>query len=227
MQERSRDFSLRIGQRKRGMHSQMTDLTLYLLRHGEATANVDRVFAAKKVDPPLSQAGIEQALRQAGWLRTAGVDVIHSSPLIRARKTAEIIGAECKLDVKFFDALREVDVGVLDGQSMDDASNIAIYERVVKQWEAGLASVGFPEGETLSDIENRFKAYIDGLDDGEERSVLTVGHCLLFMAVIWLFCENHGPSFEHGHMSRGHVPIMSMADKRFRLVKFNLSPEMI
>jgi len=213
--------------RKKEMESDTKDLTLYLLRHGEATANVNRVFAARKLDPPLSQAGIEQALRQAAWLRTARVDVIHSSPLIRARKTAEIIGAEGKLDVKFFDTLREVDVGILDGKSQDDAGNIAIYDGVIKQWEAGLSTAGFPEGETLSNIENRFKAYLDGLDRREKRCVLIVGHCLLFMTVIWLFCENHGPSFEHGHMSPGGLSIMSRSEKRFRLVKFNLSPEMI
>ena len=39
-------------------------LTLYLLRHGKSVANAQRLFSARKTDPPLSALGVEQAARE-------------------------------------------------------------------------------------------------------------------------------------------------------------------
>lgn len=57
----------------------MSELTLYLLRHGESEANVGRVFASRKVDPPLTTEGIRQAEAQGEFLKTVGLTAIHAS----------------------------------------------------------------------------------------------------------------------------------------------------
>ena len=203
----------------------MSNLTLYLLRHGESMANVGRVFAAKKIDPPLSDIGIQQATMQAETLKVIEFEAIYSSTLLRARQTAEIVSQRCRLEPIFSDALQEVDVGILDGESQEDPIKWAAYEGVIKKWEKGFASVGFPGGETLNDIGNRFRGFLDGLESKGQNRILVVGHCLLFTAVIWLFCESHGPRFEDDYMGRGHLSIISRTDDKFRLLKFNISPE--
>jgi probable phosphoglycerate mutase len=206
------------------MKNKIGDLTLYLLRHGESVANVSRIFAAKKIDPPLSEIGIQQAKMQAESLKNLEFSAMYSSPLLRARQTAEIISQRCGPESNFFDALLEVDVGILDGEDQNEPQKYTIYEEVIKKWEQGHANVGFPGGETLNDIENRFRSFLDVLESKQEKCVLVVGHCLLFMAVIWLFCENHGPKFEDGHMGRGHLSVISKNGGKFRLLKFNISP---
>lgn len=206
------------------MDSEMVDLTLYLLRHGESLANVDRVFAARKVNPPLSDTGIQQAIMQVELLKAVEFSAMYASPLLRARQTAEIVSERCGLKPVFSDALQEVDVGILDGESEDDPQKWAVYEEVIRKWEQGFTSVGFFGGETLNDIEHRFRGFLHGLESKQQKRILIVGHCLLFMAIIWLFCENHGPTFENGHMSRGHLSVISKAGDRFRMLKFNISP---
>jgi broad specificity phosphatase PhoE len=203
----------------------MTDITLYLLRHGKSVANVNRVFAARKIDPPLSEIGIQQACQQAELLKAIKFEAMYSSSLLRAKQTAEIVNQRCMLNLEFSDALWEVDVGILDGESQDDTHNQNVYEGVIKSWEQGLTSIGFPSGETLNDIRDRFRQFLNELEQKRQKCVLVVGHCLLFMAVIWLFCENHGPMFEDGHMDRGHLSIISKTGNRFRLLKFNISSE--
>jgi broad specificity phosphatase PhoE len=199
----------------------MTDLTLYLLRHGESVANVGRVFAARKVNPPLSDAGIQQATMQAESLKSIEFSAMYTSPLLRARQTAEIVSRRCELEPIFSDALYEVDVGILDGESQNDPQNWKAYEDVIEKWEQGLSSVGFPGGETLNDVGDRFGEFLDGLESKQQKPILVVGHCLLFMALFWLFCENHEPKFEDGHMGRGHLSIISGAGNRFRILRFN------
>lgn len=203
----------------------MADLTLYLLRHGESVANVGRVFAARKVDPPLTDIGIQQVTRQAESLKAIELSAMYASPLLRASQTAEILSQRCWLEVTFSDALREVDVSILDAKSQENPQKWAIYKEVIKRWEQSLASAGFPGGETLNDIEDRFTEFLDGLESKRQKRILVVGHCLLFMAVIWLFCENHGPTLEDGHMGRGYLSVTRKSGDRFRLLQFNLSPE--
>ena len=226
----------------------MTHLTLYLLRHGESVANVERVFAAKKIDPPLSDTGIQQITMQAKSLKNLSLNshfefsALYASPLLRARHTANIVGQCCGLEPIFSDDLMEINVGILDGEDQEDAVKWAMYEGVIEKWNQGLYNVSFQAGESLNDVGTRFSRFLQGLEDKQSESngegnenILVVGHCLLFMAVIWLFCkkqrttssyrENHGPTLEDGHMGRGHLSIISKNNDRFRLLKFNISPE--
>ena len=202
----------------------MANMTLYLLRHGESVANMGRVFAARKIDPPLSDMGIQQATMQAESLRSIEFSAMYVSPLLRTRQTAEIVSRRCGLEPIFSETLQEIDVGVLDGENQDDPQRWTVYKEVVEKWEHGLTHVGFPGGERLKDVGDRFTSFLDGLARNPQKPILVVGHCLLFMVVIWLFCENHGPSLEDGHMGRGHLSIISKTGDGFRLLKFNLSP---
>jgi probable phosphoglycerate mutase len=197
---------------------------IYLLRHGESATNVQRVFATRKLDPPLSERGVRQAAAQAEALREVGLAAIYASTLRRARETAEMVGLRCGLPVTYTDALREVHVGIIDGKSIDDPGNYQVYRDVVARWQEGRAEVGFPEGETLHDIAQRFRPFVTGLEV-QDGPVLMVGHGVLFMAVIWLFCDNRRPMIEENYMGRGHISVVCRGDDRFRLTRFNVSPE--
>jgi len=203
----------------------MADLTLYLLRHGESLANVKRVFAVQKEDLSLSEAGVKEASGQADLLKTIGFGCIYTSPLLRARQTANILAQKLSCTVVVSDSLTEVNVGVLDGKSQDSPRSQALYKSVLRGWELGHANLGFPNGETLSEVERRFGGFLDGVESKEEKCVLVIGHCLLFMAVLWLFCENRNPYFEGGHMQRGHLSIIRRSDSLFLLLRWNLSPK--
>jgi broad specificity phosphatase PhoE len=196
----------------------------YLLRHGESATNVQRVFATRRLDPPLSEAGVRQAAAQADALGKAGLVAIYASTLRRARETAEMVGHRCGLPVTYTDALREVHVGVIDGKSIDDPDNYQVYREVVAHWQEGRTEMGFPGGETLDDVARRFRGFIAGLES-QDGPVLMVGHGVLFMAVIWLFCDNRRPVIEDNYMGRGHLSELCRRRERFRLVRFNVSPK--
>jgi probable phosphoglycerate mutase len=91
---------------------------LILVRHGESIANRQRVFAEDHA--PLTDLGRQQALEVAGRIgprfRPAA---LVSSPLTRARQTAEIIGGALGLDVEVVQGLEECDFGFLKGQTYE------------------------------------------------------------------------------------------------------------
>ena len=202
----------------------MDDLTLYLLRHGESAANAKQVFASLRIDPALSDAGVQQAVMQAESLKNIEFSAIYSSHLLRARQTAGIVGQRCGLEPIVTEALHEVDVGILDGKDQEDPQNWQDFMSIIGEWDSGLPDVAFPGGETLNDIEARLRAFLDCLGDGREKPILVVGHCLLFMAVFWLFCERLGPEFHDGYMGRGHLSVISGDGDRFRILKFSIPP---
>lgn len=95
--------------------------TLLLIRHGETAGNAERRFATRS-DLPLSQAGLEQAGAAAEALAATGIDRIYSSPLQRARVTAETIAAlqRGRPAVVTDDRLREIDAGPFEGLTEDE-----------------------------------------------------------------------------------------------------------
>jgi broad specificity phosphatase PhoE len=194
-----------------------------LLRHGESAGNARHVFAVRSFDPPKTDAGVEQASMQAESLCSAGVTAIHASPLLRARQTAAFASERCGLPVTYSDALWEVDVGDLDGRSVDQ-ENLAIFRAVLDEWEAGSWDACLSGGETFTAVRARFRAFLDGALAGAEGPVLVVGHGVLFMVVLWAFCENRRPTLFENYMGRGHLSILSVEDGQCRLVEFNLAP---
>src|SRR5687768_11266518 len=65
-------------------------ITVYLLRHGQTAWNADNNRYCGRTDIPLTEKGLAQAAAVREQLRGIDFDGIFSSPLQRARVTAEI-----------------------------------------------------------------------------------------------------------------------------------------
>lgn len=89
-------------------------MDIYLIRHGETDWNkVKRLQGI--TDIPLNAYGIELAQKTAEGLKDVPVDLIFSSPLIRARKTAEIIRGDRSVPIIVTDGLKEISFGEYEG----------------------------------------------------------------------------------------------------------------
>ena len=85
---------------------------LLLARHGQSVSNAARRFQGQR-DVPLSPLGERQAEALGGALRQRGqpVAAIYTSPLARARRTAEIVAASLGPSLVAVDDLRELSLG--------------------------------------------------------------------------------------------------------------------
>lgn len=99
----------------------------YIARHGESTANRDRVFAGGELDAPLTERGIEQAGQLAREVLCHEVDFtrIISSEMQRARRTARPVAAILGPDIELVsdERLNEYGLGSLSGKPIDSVSN--------------------------------------------------------------------------------------------------------
>lgn len=88
--------------------------TLVVVRHGETPQHAENRYVGR-TDAPLTDEGRRQARELAGWAATAGLDAIWSSPLRRARETAEPSAAATGLDLRTDERLVELDFGAGEG----------------------------------------------------------------------------------------------------------------
>lgn len=118
-------------------------MELLLIRHGlpERVVNEDGTPA----DPPLSAKGHDQAARVARWLEGVSIDRLYSSPLLRARETAQPLAALHGLPVEIEHRVREYDAESELYIPMEE-----LKEHDYERWKA-LASGGYaPEADFLA-----------------------------------------------------------------------------
>ena len=93
-------------------------MEMLFVRHGQTDHNAARLIQGRN-DPPLNQTGLAQANQLARQLVDQPFELIVSSPLRRARQTAEVIAEKTGRPVQFDERLMERDFGRLQNQPYD------------------------------------------------------------------------------------------------------------
>ena len=95
-------------------------LELLVVRHGQSIADIEDRFEGR-ANFELTDLGIEQAKRVANWIHEHyKPDEIITSPLKRARTTAEIISVKCGVEISVEDEIMEWNNGLLAGLKRDE-----------------------------------------------------------------------------------------------------------
>lgn len=98
--------------------------TLYLIRHGESTAQAERIVGGVRGDRGLTPLGVWQAQRLRDRLAATGeieADLLIASTMPRARQTAEIIAPALGLLIVWDDDVQEIRPGAADGLTSAEA----------------------------------------------------------------------------------------------------------
>lgn len=161
---------------------------ILLVRHGENPANVTKEFSCRRVDYSLTDRGRLQARQTAECLSKMRIDEVWSSPLRRARETAEEIVRFHALPVQELEDLREMDVGDLEGLPPDQHA-WGLYRQVMTQWLNGHPEVSFPGGEDRLHLVNRLRRGLDQISLGKtDRTLVVVGHGGIFTHGVAVLC---------------------------------------
>ena len=95
-------------------------MVLYLTRHGETDYNVMGRYCGS-TDVALNDTGIKQAYELARRLQGMSFDAVISSPMLRARQTADIVCASFCMQYSIYKQFAERNVGVYEGLTRDEA----------------------------------------------------------------------------------------------------------
>lgn len=136
---------------------------LYLIRHGESEANVTKRFSGI-TDVELSERGKKQAIAAGNRLIDEKILRIYSSPLTRAKKTAEIISSIIgypKEEIIIENSLKEVNFGIFENMTWEEIEEE--YEEESRKWIKNKHEYIFPEGEGYKDIIKRISSFVDNV----------------------------------------------------------------
>ena len=133
---------------------------IILVRHGETDWNKQEIFRGR-IDINLNQNGIRQAQAIGEELKEQKLDAVYSSPLSRAKLTAQTIADSPPAPACGGSHLRvNVDPGFIDlnygkwqGVSHEDVK--AQYPELYALWQKQPQLVRFPDGECLDDVRHR------------------------------------------------------------------------
>jgi len=151
---------------------------LIIVRHGRTASNAAGVFLGH-ADPPLDPTGETQADAVAAVLEGAGRVI--TSPLVRARQTAQRIADRSDVDVEVDDRFIELDYGQWDQRPLVDVS--------AAEWEEWHNDLTFapPGGESLEAVGRRVRSGLEDLAAAASHAdVVVVTHVSpLKSAVAW------------------------------------------
>jgi 2,3-bisphosphoglycerate-dependent phosphoglycerate mutase len=148
---------------------------IIFLRHGQAKNNTDRILAGRTEGVPLTETGIKQAQDTAELLEHMNISAIYSSPIQRAKHTAEIVGQHNSIDVTIDDRLIELDMGKFTGMPYDKIFNS--HGNVFMKFYNGELEIAHNGVETFSQVKDRILELIDEIiEKHPDENVVLVTH---------------------------------------------------
>jgi broad specificity phosphatase PhoE len=147
-----------------------------LARHGETDDNRQPMRFQGFRDTPLNETGRAQAQELASRVAALPDPIVSlwASDLIRARVTAEIVGAHIGLEPRLDPRLREASRGRWEGYTFDEIKRAEPEEFAA--WMRGGASWRFPGGESLQEQQDRVMAALSDVEATGELPALVVCH---------------------------------------------------
>ena len=149
--------------------------SIIFLRHGQAKNNIERILTGRTPGVPLTEEGINQAEKAAKFLEHMNISAIYSSPIERARHTAEIVGKHNSLDVTIDDRLIELDMGKFTGVPYDKI--FTSHGNVFMKFYNGELEIAHNGVETFSEVKKRVLGIVDHvIENHPDENVVLVTH---------------------------------------------------
>ena len=147
---------------------------VYIVRHCESEANVNRSFAGR-TDVDISEKGKLQLDCLAEYFKNIKINKIYSSPLIRARKTADAINKYNSAPIIIDERLIEMNLGVLDGKPVDEMTPIQ-----KDTWNNAPHLFSVEKGETMAEVAKRAKeAFFEIIKENQGKIVISSHGCFI------------------------------------------------
>lgn len=175
-------------------------MKLYIVRHGETALNAGGYLQGWG-NEPLNEAGRALAVLTGQGMRGIRFDGCYSSPLQRARETAEIILRECGCEgVPILEdfRLKEIYLGEDEGCRLGEGASS--YEEELRYFTEPRSFRGFAGGENILQVCERTRSFLEELKAREDnKTYLVATHACPFRA-LQDYAHNHSGDFWRGHL---------------------------
>jgi probable phosphomutase (TIGR03848 family) len=155
----------------------------FLVRHA-AHELVDRALCGRMPGVALNEHGRAQAQRVADRLARERIVAIQTSPLERARETAQCIAAKLQLQAEICEAVNEIDFGEWSGRTFQELHEDPRWAA----WNSARSVTRAPHGESMFEVQARIVRHFESLRSRyPEQNVVLVSHADVIKAAL-LYC---------------------------------------
>lgn len=150
---------------------------LYVVRHGQTDCNAQGVLQGPRIDALLSDIGHQQAAALGRAFLETPLDGVYTSPLRRARQTAQgILEAHTgAVPGTVVPELYEMDYGDYCGRPLHQVETD--IEQLFDAWSMGFIDQAFPGGESPLLAQHRIRAFaLRLLEQASTRDMAVVAH---------------------------------------------------
>lgn len=185
---------------------------LILVRHGQSTANAQRIFGGYG-NYPLTKEGVAQAKFISNFLSNVELSKIYSSPVKRAFDTAQIIAEHHDVDVTVRKGLIERNVGKASGKPITTVKHIGTL-------------INYPEyDETFSNLQRRVMKEINHIKKSSSGNVVVVTHADPIISVLYHYqnIKTNRKSKSTLKLDTGGMSVISFKFPEPMIVLFNYS----
>ena len=132
-------------------------------------------MAGRTEGVPLTDTGIKQAESIATFIKEMKVDHIYTSPIQRAKHTAEIVGNHNSIDPIVDERLIELDMGKFTGMKYDDI--FSSHGNVFLKFYQGDVEIAHQGVETFAQVKSRVQSIVDHVvSEHPGKNVILVTH---------------------------------------------------
>jgi broad specificity phosphatase PhoE len=190
-----------------------------LARHGETEWNATEIFRGR-VDVALNDTGLRQAQMLGEYLSREKINIVYSSPLQRAVKTAEAVAVLHKLDVNIVDNLNDIDCGEWQGLMLREVKER--YAELYQDWLDTPEQVKLPGGESLEEVRSRVVPFVqDAVMRCGEGKIVLVSHRVVNKVLICALLGLDNSSFWSFKLDTGGITRFNFDGDRAVLTSHN------
>lgn len=185
---------------------------IFLLRHAHSVANAKSVLAGRTPKVPLSEKGLKQREKLEQRLQGAKFDLVISSPMQRCLETIERFHANPDIREDF----QEVDYGDWTGKKLSSLARNKAWQEIHRN----PASVRFPNGETLPEVQTRVLLGLDNLSS-KNKDILISTHADVVKVIILHALGTHLNNIDKLHIGNASISVIERNKSGLSVIKVN------
>jgi len=206
------------------MARQILKLIIFL-RHAQAENNTKKILAGRTPGIKLTEKGTAQAESIGKFLSSLKISKIYSSPVERAKTTAEIVSKHCNAEVITDERLNELDMGKFTMMPYEEI--FAMHGNVFLKFYDGNPAIKENGVETFDEVKKRISDIVDFIiDKHHNENVILVTHMDPIKAILSIVLNLRPENLFELIIANASLTIVKHYDGKFSLTAINaMDPE--
>ena len=207
------------------MKNQKDSILIIFLRHGQAENNTKKILAGRTPGIPLTEKGVTQAESAGKLMKSLNISKIYSSPVERAKSTAEIVSKYCNAQVVVDERLTELDMGKFTMMPYEEI--FAMHGNVFLKFYDGNPAIKENNVETFAEVKERVGEIVNYvIEKHHNENIVLVTHMDPIKAILSIVLNLRPENLFELIIANASLTIIKNYDGKLSLTAINaMDPE--